>query len=187
MNAFDNLEYFIATHENDLFSIVFFDLDRFNTYSQEDKTRLAHEVREFLNEQINSNKVQLFWAERDEFLLIMPGINKKQAKDFTDELLKKFAGFFKTDGLTCSAGIAQYPWDGRDAAELWRKAEEVLNKAKRCGRNRACIAEEKMVLRSNYYSPSQLERLRSLARYLSKSEAEILRESLELFLKKYNV
>lgn len=89
--------------------------------------------------------------------------------------------------VTGSAGIVQYPWDGRYASELWRKAEEAVNRTKRLGRNRIHIISEKMIMKPNYYTSNQLERLRFLAKRLNKIETEILRTSLEECLEKYNI
>ena len=71
-------------------------------------------------------------------------------------------------------------------AELYRAADEALLRAKREGRSRACIyVESKMVLKSNYYPKSQLERLAKLSAALGRTEASLLREALDDLIEKY--
>ena len=64
--------------------------------------------------------------------------------------------------------------------------DEALLRAKREGRSRACIyVEGKMVLKSNYYPRSQLERLAKLSGALGRTEASLLREALDDLVEKY--
>jgi diguanylate cyclase len=67
-----------------------------------------------------------------------------------------------------------------------RAASEALHRAKREGRNRVAIyVEEKMTLKSNYYTKAQLERLAKLSNTTGRTEASLLREGLEELLAKY--
>ena len=62
------------------------------------------------------------------------------------------------------APIAARPAHAHTYADLKRAADEAMIRAKREGRGRACIyVESKMVLKSNYYPKSQLERLAKLS------------------------
>jgi hypothetical protein len=55
--------------------------------------------------------------------------------------------------MSASIGIAANPPHGSSAEDLWRAAGEALMRAKRDGRDRiALYVEQKMVLKSNYYS-----------------------------------
>ena len=61
-------------------------------------------------------------------------------------------------------GLASRPAHAESPLELQRAADAALYRAKMEGRGRACIyVESKMVLKSNYYPKSQLERLSKLA------------------------
>jgi diguanylate cyclase len=78
------------------------------------------------------------------------------------------------------------PLHGTTAEELWRAAGEALMRAKRDGRDRVALyVEEKMVLKSNYYSKANLERLAKLSSATSRTEASLLREALDDLLYKH--
>lgn len=77
-------------------------------------------------------------------------------------------------------GLAARPAHASEYADLKRAADEAMVRAKREGRARACIyVESKMVLKSNYYPKSQLERLSKLSGALGRTEASLLREALD--------
>ncbi|HIE30714.1 TPA: GGDEF domain-containing protein [Candidatus Poribacteria bacterium] len=90
--------------------------------------------------------------------------------------------------LTLSGGVAAYPADGTTVAEILRKAEQALYRAKVSGRNRICIAqEERMIPKTAHYTATQLERLAKLAKEHEVPEALFLREALDCLLRKYTV
>ena len=72
------------------------------------------------------------------------------------------------------------------ASELLRAADEALSRSKRAGRNRVGIyVEDKMVMKSNYYSRATLDRLASLSRATNRTEASLLREAADKLLSEY--
>ena len=88
--------------------------------------------------------------------------------------------------LGVSAGIAARPPHATDSIELLRAADQALARAKREGRNRNAIyVEEKMTLKSNYYSRATLDRLAKLSSKTGRTEASLLREGLDDLLTKY--
>ena len=59
-------------------------------------------------------------------------------------------------------------------------------RAKREGRGRVAIyVDEKMTLKSNYYSRANLDRLSKLSGATSRTEASLLREALDDLFQKY--
>ena len=88
--------------------------------------------------------------------------------------------------LSFCAGVAEYPKHGEDAIELLRHLEEAVYQGKQTGRDRVSFADEtKMKLKSNYYTLPQLNRLSRLSKSLGRSEASLLRESLDELFRKY--
>jgi diguanylate cyclase len=72
------------------------------------------------------------------------------------------------------------------AEDLWRAAGQALMRAKREGGNRVAIyVEETMVLKSNYYSRANLDRLSKLSAASGRTDASLLRESLDDLFEKY--
>jgi len=125
----------------------------------------------------------------DEFVAVLPGISAENAVVLLEEVRSHFSGM-AVDGisaaLTASVGIAANPPHGTTAEELWRAAGEALMRAKRDGRDRVALhVEEKMVLKSNYYSKANLERLAKLSSATDRTEASLLREALDDLLDKH--
>jgi hypothetical protein len=76
--------------------------------------------------------------------------------------------------------VAARPPHATETADLFRCANEALARGKREGGGRVAIyVEEKMVLKSSYYSRASLDRLAKLAGRLNRTEASLLREALD--------
>jgi diguanylate cyclase len=125
----------------------------------------------------------------DEFVAVLPGTSAENAVVLLEEVRGHFSGM-RVDGvsatLSASVGIAANPPHGTTAEELWRAAGEALMRAKRDGRDRVALhVEEKMVLKSNYYSKANLERLAKLSSATDRTEASLLREALDDLLYKH--
>jgi diguanylate cyclase (GGDEF)-like protein len=88
--------------------------------------------------------------------------------------------------ITMSAGVAARPPHATTGDELVRAADEALSRSKRAGGNRVAIfIEDKMVMKSNYYSRATLDRLAALARATNRTEASLLREAADKLLASY--
>jgi diguanylate cyclase (GGDEF)-like protein len=125
----------------------------------------------------------------DEYVVILPGVSAENAVVLVEELRGHFAAK-AVEGvpvtLSASVGIAANPPHGATAEELWRATGEALMRAKRDGRDRVALyVEEKMILKSNYYSKANLERVAKLSSATDRTEASLLREALDDLLYKY--
>jgi diguanylate cyclase (GGDEF)-like protein len=125
----------------------------------------------------------------DSFALLLPGVEKELAFLFTERAREALSHVWIADAYnpTISAGVATYRVDGTNAAELIRKADGALYRAKASGRNKVAISrEDKMLTKTSHYSIEQLQRLTALAKQTGSGEAFLLREALTDLLKKYD-
>ncbi|HTW09905.1 MAG TPA: GGDEF domain-containing protein [Acidimicrobiales bacterium] len=88
--------------------------------------------------------------------------------------------------LGLSAGVAGRPAHGSTAAELLEAADTGLVRAKQAGGNRVALhLEERMILKSSYYTRPALHRLAKLARRTGRPEASLLRDALDDYLARH--
>ncbi|MEM7094552.1 MAG: GGDEF domain-containing protein [Actinomycetota bacterium] len=122
----------------------------------------------------------------DEFVIAFPNASAENALILLEEVRTHLAAH-PVEGWTVGAtfGIAARPPHADEVAELFQRANEALARGKREGGGRVAIwVEEKMVLKSNYYSRASLDRLSKLAGNLDRTEASLLREALDDLFKK---
>ncbi len=80
----------------------------------------------------------------DEFVLLVPGIDKLKAWEFGTEIQKDIIGSPLKIGkkqipLACSAGISLFPKDGKTWKTLFKKADEALYEAKFLGKGKVIL------------------------------------------------
>jgi diguanylate cyclase (GGDEF)-like protein len=122
----------------------------------------------------------------DEFGIALPNASAENALILLDEV-RSHLSEHPVDGWTISAtfGVAAAPPHATETEDLFRCANEALARGKRNGGGRVAIyVEEKMVLKSNYYSRGALDRLTKLAGRLNRTEASLLREALDDLIQK---
>ncbi len=135
------------------------------------------------------NEAKLYRYGGDQFAIVFGADYDKETVFLKMETLR--AGFdvsVEGEKLTVSVGIAAAGEDAQNCSELIRKAEGAMCRAKRLGRNRVCLArEEKMVTKTVHFTSDQLQRLTKLSKRDGVGEAILLREALDMLLKKYDV
>lgn len=117
----------------------------------------------------------------DEFGIALPHASVENALILLEEVRTHLAEH-PVDGWTISAtfGVAARPPHATETEHLFRCASDALARGKREGGGRVAIhIEEKMILKSNYYSRGALDRLANLAGSLNRTEASLLREALD--------
>jgi diguanylate cyclase (GGDEF)-like protein len=124
----------------------------------------------------------------DEYAVALPGTSAESALVQLEEVRSHYASHGVAgveEPLDASFGVAARPPHAEGTAEVLRCAAEALMRAKREGSARTVIyVEEKMTMKSNYYSRASLDRLAKLAATTSRTEASLLREALDdLFVK----
>lgn len=167
-------------------TLAVLDLDHFKTLNDTlghtEGDRVLRGIERLLSGSLPSGSI-IGRIGGDEYAAILPETAAETALILFDEVIRHFQihrdpHWPRTLGL--SVGIASRPAHATAYADLYRAADEALLRAKREGRSRACIfVESKMVLKSNYYPKSQLERLAKLSNALGRTEASLLREALD--------
>lgn len=124
----------------------------------------------------------------DEFGVVFTGDMEKEDVFLKMEEIRAGFPVKAPDGeqMTVTIGIAAAFDDATRFAELIRKAESAMFRAKYAGRNKVALAkEEKMVPKTSHYTADQLKRLTKLSKREGIGEAFLLREALDMLLKKY--
>ncbi|MGV8979873.1 GGDEF domain-containing protein [Clostridium sp.] len=180
------------------FSIVTCDIDNLNNINIIHGNAIGDEVINKVMSIFNNNlsETDLISRRGDEFTLLL--VKKGAERSFMDlEEIRRYLSdntfdlksSTKTENIniTLSFGVASYPRDSKNVIDLLRVADSGLFRAKKLGKNRICLSEaESMVLKSSYFTKTQLNRLSELSRSNDRTEASLLREALDGLFKKYN-
>jgi diguanylate cyclase (GGDEF)-like protein len=187
-----------AERDSGCLSLALFDLDWFTRINREQGQAFGDAVLQALGRHLSiafDGKGKVYRFGGDALAVLLPGLSKEQAFLLAEDARREFdrAHDVTVDDrtvsvpLSVSAGLAAYPDDGVKDAEVVRKANEAVYRAKVTGRNRVCLArEEKMVTKTSHYTQGQLEGLSRLAKREGLNESVLLREALDDLLRKYN-
>lgn len=179
-------------------ALVSFDVDEFKAINDQYGRYAGDEVLRKVAAVLQSNFPTDCAVGRysgDQFVIVLPGSRSETAFVLAEEARRVLADItvdLRVGELHAgipihvSGGVAEYPADGSEWMDLFRKADEALYRAKRSGRNRVCLpVSTQMVMKTSYFTQVQLEKLSDLARKTGKSEAYYLREALDELLKRY--
>ncbi len=125
-------------------SFIIFDIDNFKNYREKFGLISAEAALKKIAVLVNGCISEVDRAGRtgdDEFSLILPERNKRQAKEVGEDVRKKIqlafsSGQDSAKSITLSAGVSENPLDGVGAEQLINKAKELLKKAKTAGKDR---------------------------------------------------
>ena len=202
--AWDVLEAHViaADQAGQMLASILLDIDCFHTLFDELEPEAVQTIltqcQEHLQALALEKQASALSYGRDEFLFLQVVQGMEEAMFQTEQvrwqLTEKLraamplVGLAKDGKVSCSAGLAVYPLHAHEAMALLGKAEEGLYLAKRQGRNQTRLpSRDSMVLKANYYSQVQLERLSALAKKLGQTEAALLREALNRLLSDYDI
>lgn len=190
------MEELISNNEGP-FSIVAADVDDFRNLNNIYGDSTGNEVIKKLVSIFNNNlaSTDMVCRHGDEFNILL--VKKGAERSFMElEEIRRYLSdntFNLNDSkeesiyFTLSFGVASYPRDAKNVVELFRVADSALFRAKELGKNRICLSEaESMVLKSNYFTKTQLDRLSRLSKATDRTEAFLLREALDDLFKKYS-
>ena len=128
-------------------AFIIFDIDNFKSYRQKFGLISAEVALKKIAVLLQNSISEVDRAGRtddDEFSLILPEKNKRQAQEVAEEIRKKIHSAFTSDqesakNITLSAGVSENPLDGVEAGQLIIKAKELLKKAKAAGKDRVVV------------------------------------------------
>jgi len=180
------------------FTLAIIDIDNFekvnNYYGELVGDRVIEKIASILKQNLSSNDF-VCHNNKDEFNVMFNNTSAETGFIIVEEIRKYLekntfllSGSPKKEvAIKISAGVASFPRHAKNSIEMYRASDSALFRAKREGKNRVCIGEsENMILKSNYYTKTQLERLNDLSRKTERTEAFLLREALDDLFEKYS-
>ena len=182
-----------AEENGEVVAIALIDCDSFDhinrDFGPEEGDRILIAAGNYIRETVPGD-ARVYRIGGDEFGIIFHGTLEREEIFLLLNDLKNGYSVKAPDGeaQTVTIGMATAFEDASRCAELVRKADGALFRAKRSGGNRVAMAkEEKMVPKTSHYTQDQLQRLAKLAKREGVGEAILLREALDMLLKKYDV
>ena len=122
-------------------------------------------------------------AKGDEWYVALPDATAEELLVVLDGIRRELAAGGRT---TIGGGIASRPPHGTTVEDLIAAADGAQVRAKEAGGNRMTIAaEEKMILKSSYYTRAALRRLSKLSERTQRTDASHLREALDAHLARH--
>jgi diguanylate cyclase (GGDEF)-like protein len=124
-------------------AFIIFDVDDFDNYRANFGILAVEATLKKISSIINSSVTEIDRVARygdNEFAILLPEKNKRQALEVADQIRRKVEGFFadepdRNKRITVSGGVSENPLDGNSPDELIKKAEEFLKQAKSQRRN----------------------------------------------------
>ena len=179
--------------EGDTINIALIDLDHFmrvnDNFGFEEGDRVLIETGKHLQSYVKDLGT-LYRVAGDEFGIIFKGdMEKEDVFLLLEDMRRGYAVTLPNgEAMTISIGIATAFENASRYQELFRMAESAMFRSKYSGRNRVSLAkEEKMVPKTSHYTQDQLKRLNILSKREGVGEAILLREAMDMLLKKYDV
>ncbi|WP_377808512.1 EAL domain-containing protein [Azospirillum sp. A29] len=145
-------------------ALLFLDMDNFKFINDGFGHKTGDELLMMLGLRIRKGAGDGLFIARlggDEFVVVVQGDEAGEPAEVAQRLEQAFAAPFLVEGqqffVTCSVGIARYPWDGRCFDDLLQNADTAMYRAKDSGRGRICTFTADMNLKV-------VERMRLLSR-----------------------
>ena len=182
-----------AEENGEVVAIALIDCDKFDhinkDFGREEGDRVLIEAGRYIAQALPGD-ARVYRIGGDEFGIIFRGTMEREEIFLFLNDLKNGYNVVTPDGerQSFTIGMATAFEDASRCAELVRKADGALYRAKMSGRSRVAMAkEEKMVPKTSHYTQDQLQRLAKLSKREGVGEAILLREALDILLKKYDI
>lgn len=139
------------------FALLMLDLDDFKAYNDRRGHEAGNELLKGIATAIGGacrETDRVYRYGGDEFSLILPQTRLEGASDVAERVRDAIAavrgGGRRRAGMRCSVGVATYPDDATDRAELLLAADRALYAAKRAGRDRISTAADGLALAGEF-------------------------------------
>ena len=182
-----------AEANGEVVAIALIDCDSFDhinkDFGREEGDRVLIEAGKYIRDSLPEG-AKVYRIGGDEFGILFRGTLEREEIFLLLNDLKNNYAVQTPDGVkqTITVGMATAFEDANRCAELIRKADGALFRAKTAGGNKVSMAkEEKMVPKTSHFTQDQLQRLAKLAKREGVGEAILLREGLDLLLKKHDI
>ena len=182
-----------AESNGEVVVIALIDCDRFDhinkDFGSDEGDRILIEAGKYIRDSLPEG-TKVYRIGGDEFGILFRGTLEREEIFLLLNDLKNNYAVQTPDGVrqTITIGMATAFEDANRCAELVRKADGALFRAKVSGGNRVSMArEEKMIPKTSHFTQDQLQRLAKLAKREGVGEAILLREGLDMLLKKYDI
>ncbi|OZA29357.1 MAG: hypothetical protein B7X93_06065 [Hydrogenophilales bacterium 17-61-9] len=132
------------------FAILFLDLDHFKDINDTHGHSTGDELLTQVVRRLSANLRQDDMLARvggDEFMVTLPGATLNTTRQTAERLIKAFSEPFQVHGkklqTSCSIGAATFPEHGNTREDLIKCADTAMYEAKRAGRDRFAVYEER--------------------------------------------
>jgi diguanylate cyclase (GGDEF)-like protein len=131
-------------------AFILFDIDDFKQRVQNHGSLYAESALKKLSAIIKDSVTEIDSVARtgdDEFAILLPEKNKRQAQEIAEEIRKKVEFSYSEESdpdrkISLSAGVSENPLDGVDAETLIKTARELVAIAKKQGKNKTVAFKE---------------------------------------------
>jgi diguanylate cyclase (GGDEF)-like protein len=144
-----------ARSANQFVALLYPDIDDFrilnNTYGHPTGDKVLAGVADVMKEVVGETGI-VGRSGGEEFFILLPGTDEQQALETADRIRARIEEhvFSADDGrevrTTISTGVAVFPRDAGDVASLVKQADRAAYLAKRMGKNRVCLYEDRKEL-----------------------------------------
>jgi diguanylate cyclase (GGDEF)-like protein len=167
-------------------AIAAIDIDGFDLINDQEGFAAGDEVLKLVEDALLGGLpggAVLGHAKGDEWYVALPDATAEELLVVLDGIRRELAAGGR---VTIGGGIASRPPHGTTVDDLIAAADGAQVRAKEAGGNRMTIAaEEKMILKSSYYTRAALRRLSKLSERTQRTDASHLREALDAHLARH--
>ncbi|HJZ12621.1 MAG TPA: GGDEF domain-containing protein [Acidobacteriota bacterium] len=139
-----------AQRKNTTIGIILMDLDHFKRFNDslghQAGDALLRSFGKFLRENVRGGDIACRYGG-EEFFVMLPECSAEELEKRAEEIrsgTKEIRIKYEEEWLgpvTCSLGIAMFPFHGSTASDLVQRADRALYQAKRTGRDRVCMSD----------------------------------------------